>query len=229
MAPSPSKKMVRGRGTRMMAIASQNTAMASLNIFLVDDHPLFRSGLRMVLQAGLGEHAIHEMASVEEALQATVVPDVLLLDIHLAGVDGLQGLGMLHQRWPEALTVVVSSDDAGEVVRRALAAGAHAFVSKAETPQHILQSIERVMADHGLSAPSGKVAVADTGESVVLTERQLQVLTLVAQGLSNRAIGQRLFLSEHTIRWHVQAILDIFRASSRSEAVFMARRDGLLP
>lgn len=195
--------------------------MHGLCVFLIDDHPLFRSGLRMVIQNGLGISQIHEMDSVEEALSCNVQPDLLLLDIFLAGMDGLSAIALLKAQWPKARVMVISSDASSETRQKALDGGADAFLSKAQSPSHMLDVI------HGALA-AGVVSPANFAQ-LQLSDRQQQVLELLAQGMSNRMIGQRLFLSEHTIRWHVQGLLEALRATSRTEAVFLARRQGLIP
>ncbi len=205
--------------------------MGALCLFLVDDHALFRSGLRLVLESGLHQPVIHEMASVEEALASTAQPHLVLLDIWLSGMDGISGLAALKARWPQAAVIVVASDTAQDTIRRALAGGAQAFVSKAETPQQMLGKVRKVLDDLGVapdaSAPSDP-ATHDTPDLAQssLSDRQMQVLGMLAEGMTNRMIGQKLFLSEHTVRWHVQAIFAALDASSRSEAVFLARGRG---
>jgi DNA-binding NarL/FixJ family response regulator len=203
--------------------------MGALCLFLVDDHALFRSGLRLVLESGLDQPVVHEMASVEEALASPVQPHLVLLDVWLGGIDGISGLAALKARWPRAGMIVVASDAAQDTSRKALAHGAQAFVSKAETPQQMLGKVRKVLEDMGLDTDalphSGAQAEPDSAQTG-LSERQMQVLGMLAEGLTNRMIAQRLFLSEHTVRWHVQAIFAALEASSRSEAVFLARRKG---
>lgn len=204
--------------------------MHRLRLLLIDDHPLFRSGLRMVLENGLGVSLIHEMGAVEEALVSEVQADLVLVDIFLHGMDGLSGLKALQAKWPAATLVVVTSESSSNIAHRAVEAGAHAFVSKAESPQQMLDTIRRTVAARRPDLADQVIEpVTPAGGQAALSERQLQVLDLLGQGLSNRSIGLQLHLSEHTIRWHVQAILATLGASSRSEAVFVARQQGLLP
>jgi DNA-binding NarL/FixJ family response regulator len=206
-----------------------NPAMSSPCIFLIDDHPLFRSGLRMVLEGGLNAPDLHEMASIEEALGATQQPDLLLIDIFLSGVDGLSGLSLLQNKWPEASLVMVASDASNHTIAKALDSGASAFLSKATPPQQMLETIKLVLSRRRPDLLPAKAVPPESVEPAhSLSERQLQVLEFVGQGLSNRAIAQRLHLSEHTVRWYVHAILAALGAASRSEAVFVARRRGWL-
>jgi DNA-binding NarL/FixJ family response regulator len=204
--------------------------MNSLCIFLIDDHPLFRSGLRVVLEGGLGAPDVHEMASIEEALGSGAQPDLLLVDVFLSGLDGLSGIPMLQDKWPDASLVMVTADASNSTITKALDSGALACLSKATPAQQILETIKLVLSGRGPGLSPARTALHEPAETAgSLSDRQLQVLELIGQGLSNRAIAQRLHLSEHTVRWYVHAILTALDASSRSEAVFLARRRGWLP
>lgn len=202
--------------------------MSPLKILLIDDHALFRSGLQMVLAGGLDDVEIGEMASVEEAVRLVPgAPDIVLLDILLQGLNGLDGILLLEQRWPDAAIVVLSSDSTSQAQQRAFQLGAVAFVSKADSADNILALIERIRSGQQAVPPTFAAACLDT-ERPRLTARQCEVLDLLCQGLSNKMIGRRLDLSENTVRWHVQALLTALQASSRSEAAFLARRCGLI-
>jgi DNA-binding NarL/FixJ family response regulator len=217
-------------GLSFGAVLHSNSPMNPLCIFLIDDHPLFRRGLRMVLEGGLGAADVHEVASVEEALGAGAQPDLLLVDIFLSGLDGLSGISLLRDKWPDASLVMVTSDASNTTITKALDSGALACLSKATPAQQMLDTIKLVLSRRGPSLSSAKTALRESAETArSLSERQLQVLDFVGQGLSNRAIAQRLHLSEHTVRWYVHAILAALCASSRSEAVFLARQRGWLP
>ena len=205
--------------------------MLPTRILLIDDHALFRTGLRMVLEAGLENLEMAEAGSLEEALRGTTEPPaVVLLDIKLQGLNGLEGIALLGRKWPQAAVVVLSSDSASPTVRLALERGAVAFVSKADSADNILAVIRQVL--HGQPVTAAAHPPPGAGGNVLarqlLTPRQCEVLDLLCQGLSNRVIGQRLNLSEHTVRGHVQALLAALQVSSRSEAGYAARRMGLV-
>jgi DNA-binding NarL/FixJ family response regulator len=202
--------------------------MPPLKILLIDDHALFRSGLRMVLESGLETVEIGEMASVEESVRLVPgAPDIVLLDIQLQGLNGLDGILLLQQRWPETAIVVLSSDDTSKARQRALELGALAFVSKADNADNILAVIAHIHSGQLTASSRPAASTGDEGRPR-LTPRQCEVLDLLCQGLSNKMIGRRLDLSENTVRWHVQALLIALQASSRSEAAFLARRCGLV-
>jgi DNA-binding NarL/FixJ family response regulator len=149
-------------------------------------------------------------------------PALVLLDIQLHGLSGLEGIALVKRKWPEAAVVILSSDFAHQNVRLALERGAVAFVSKAEPADKILAVIDQLR--RGRPVPAGE----GTAPRQLLTPRQSEVLDLMCQGLSNKVIGRRLNLSENTVRGHVQAVLAALQVSSRSEAGFAARRRGLV-
>ncbi|CAN7390164.1 response regulator transcription factor [Acidovorax sp. Leaf78] len=193
-------------------------------ILLIDDHSLFRAGIAMVLANGLQDVEIHQAASLEQALRLSeIAPTLILLDVQLQGLSGLEGIGLLLRKWPNTRIVVVSAYDMPDRIEQARERGAVVFLSKTENPERLLQNVQMLLRDGAAS-----VEVTGTKNPASLTPRQLEVLDLLSQGLSNKMIGRRLSLSEHTVRGHVQATLAALSASSRSEAVFVARRQGLI-
>ncbi len=213
---------------------------AASQILLIDDHALIRSGLRMVVQSGVPGAVLREAASIAEALREVegapaYQPHLVLLDIELPGLNGLDGLTVLHKRWPEAPVVMLSSHTEPETVRDALARGAVAYVAKSEPSEKIIAAVDRALrgeaASRGALAGAAAADAADTGDEPAaprLTPRQCEVLGYLCEGLSNKVIGRRLDLSENTVRGHVQAVLAYLAVSSRSEAAFAARRRGLV-
>ena len=196
-----------------------------LQILLIDDHALFRSGLKLVLLGGLPDALVLEAESLEQAVrQAGQPPSLVLLDIQLKGVNGLEGLGLLKQRWPGVPVVILSSSAEPETVRLALARGSAAFVSKAETAEKIIAVIEQTLGSKQKAAPQ---AIEETSRPR-LTPCQCEVLDLLCEGLSNKVIAKRMDLSEFTVRGHVQAVLGLLGVQSRSQATFAARRVGLI-
>ena len=205
--------------------------MNPLRILLIDDHTLFRSGMRLVLQEGIADVHVLEAASLEQAVrQAEHPPSLVLLDIQLQGVNGLEGLGLLRQRWPKVPVVMLSSILDRDTIRQAIARGAVAFVSKADTAEKIIQVVRshlsRGSATSAFTAP-GKEASAKPVKPH-LSPRQCEVLDLLCEGLSNKVIAQRMGLSEFTVRGHVQAVLNLLDVTSRSQATFAARNAGLI-
>lgn len=200
--------------------------MSRTHILIIDDHAMFRSGLRMLLNASMPEADVSEAGTLREAIdQTSVAPCVVLLDIKLPGLNGVEGIALLRRQWPEVPVLILSSQDDAETVRQVLARGATGFVSKAETAEKIVKLINQIL--HYGVQPSAEVE-DDSAPSIRLTPRQCDVLELLCEGLSNKLIAKRLVLSENTVRWHVQAILETLKVSSRSEAAFAARQLGLV-
>jgi DNA-binding NarL/FixJ family response regulator len=201
--------------------------MKSIQILLIDDHIMFRDGLRMVLNNAMPKALIIEAGSMSEALtKARSAPAVILLDVQLPGLNGIEGLGMLKKKWPGTPIIVLSSHIETDVISQALERGAYAFISKVESAEKILETIQ--IALKGNLPRSNKVELSNNTTIDQLTKRQCEVLDLLCQGLSNKLIARNLILSEFTVRGHVQAILRFLQVSSRSEAVFAARRMGMI-
>jgi DNA-binding NarL/FixJ family response regulator len=219
------------------------TTMMAKRILLIDDHALFRSGLSMVISARLETVQIHEAASIDDALHGkdVVEPDIVLLDIQMPGLNGIEAIGLLKQKWPQAPVVMLSANSAPEMVALAMARGAANFVTKAATPEKIIAVITHALNANAAAqsahthTPFRRTASAESAHAASsgavatkLTPRQCEVLDLLCRGLSNKAIGQKLGLSENTVRWHVQALMQALNISSRSGASFAARAQGLI-
>jgi DNA-binding NarL/FixJ family response regulator len=201
--------------------------MPLFRLLLIDDHALFRSGLRLVLLQGMADVEVLEAASLEQAVRTTDEPPALvLLDIQLQGVNGLEGLGLLQQRWPQVPVVMLSSIATPDTIAQALARGAAAFVSKGDTPDKIITVIRHTLA-HLQQTPLAASAPIKPGVPR-LTPRQCEVLDLLCEGLPNKLIARRLQVSEFTVRGHVQAVLGLLGVNSRSQATFAARQNGLI-
>ncbi len=202
-------------------------------VLLVEDHTLFRAGMRLMLSGSpLVRARILEAGNLAQALALPDAVDLVLLDIGLPGTGGIDGLSSIRQRWPEAAIVMLSAHDRPELVRQALEKGASGFVSKTAQPVHICQEVRRWLHQQGAAegSESAPPAVAQViPDDDVLSPRQYDVLKLLAQGLSNKAIAYQMHLSENTIRNHVVAILRLFNVQTRTAAVMTAQQRGLLP
>jgi DNA-binding NarL/FixJ family response regulator len=202
--------------------------MIPKRIFLIDDHAMFRTGLRMVLTSGIPNSEFFEAGSLAEAIASKQTDiDIVLLDIILKGPqgqNGLEGMTALKQKWPHAPILVLSSQDDPETARLSLALGATDFASKAETAEKFIEITNQIL-QYPLADRS---ATFNSPSQRRLTPRQHEVLNLLHKGLSNKLIAQQLSLSDNTVRRHVQDILEFFEVISRAEAVFAARSQGLV-
>jgi DNA-binding NarL/FixJ family response regulator len=191
---------------------------------LIDDHAMFRAGLRQVIKVAIPDLEMYEAGSLDEALACpSNNVAVVLLDNKLNGLSGIEGVALIRRKWSLVPILMLSSQFEPEVVRLALARGVDGFLSKAESIEKIVQTLQQVMAG-GATGASTVVPLAQK----CLTPRQSAVLGLLHQGLSSKLIARQLFISENTARRHVQDILEFFGVASRAEAVFAARNQGLV-
>ncbi len=199
--------------------------MSCPRILLIDDHAMFRSGLRMVFNSGMSGAEVFEAGSLNEAINIPLKQvDVVLLDIKMNGLSGVEGISLLKEKWPLAPVLILSSQDDAETVRLVLERGADGFVSKAETADKMVDTIKLVLCDH----TSGQSPTTNKATQKQLTLRQSEVLDLLYLGLSNKVIARQLMLSENTVRRHVQDILEFFQVATRAEAVYAARCRNLI-
>lgn len=200
-------------------------ASPPLQFLLIDDHALLRTGLRLVLESALPGVAIREAASMAEALHSPdATPDLVLLDIELPGLNGLEGMTLLKRQWPTAPVIIVTSHTEAEAQATAALRGAVAFLPKSEPVERMVAVIRAVLS--GETAIQVHVDSAASASS--LTARQCDVLDQLCQGHSNKIIGRHLNLSENTVRGHVAGLLAVLGVSSRTEAVAVARQRGLV-
>jgi len=212
-----------------------------LKLLVIEDHALVREGLIQTLRQLDAEVTVEEAADCETGCSILANADdfdLALLDLALPGIDGITCLGLMRQRHPALPIVIVSAYDDAHTVNRALKAGAAGFVPKAYTGERLLEALRTVLdgtifvpeqtlpSQQGprLSAPPGKgVTAAEIG----LTDRQSDVLTLMAKGRSNREIAELLGVSEGTVKVHITAIFKTLGVSSRTQALVVVARRGL--
>jgi len=189
-------------------------------ILLIDDHAMFRSGLRMLINTAFPDIKVIDDNSLDEALKRTVgIVDLIFLDVNLAGNSGIDGIALLKQKWPQADILMLSAQDDSNTLRRALILGAAGFISKTEAAESVISTIKLVLSGEF----SAQAPAVHNGLNQQLTPRQHEVLALLQEGLSNKLIADKLLLSNNTVRRHVQDILTHFGAASRAEAVYLSR------
>lgn len=203
-----------------------------MKVLIADDHPMVRDALgRTVL-------ALVPMAQISEAqnfsqVQARLAerPDLLLLDIHMPGMCGVDGVRRLRQSHPLQRIVVASGDDDPQVIRQVLALGVAGFLPKADNANALMQALRLVLAG-GTYLPAYALGDFRPGQAPPkadasgLTPRQRQVLLLLMQGEPNKLIARALGLTEGTVKIHVAAILRTLQVRNRTEAVVVARNLG---
>lgn len=219
-----------------------------IRLFIVEDYHLTRIGLMAVLNEFPQLRFIGEAESAEEALSKlpTLTPNVLLLDLGLPGMNGIEMAQTVRERWPEIKIIILTSHNEEEEVIAALGAGAHAYVLKDIKPQRLLQVIETVqdgavwldpaIASLVLNMVGNPEAIAAqrraAGHSPTvesdLTERELEVLQLVVEGKSNPEIADKLCISIHTAKAHVGSILNKLSVNDRVQAAIKALKEHIV-
>ena len=204
------------------------TSSSRRTVVIVDDHAMFRSGVR----AELGDRVevAGEAADVDEAVAvvARTRPDVVLLDVHLPGGGGSEVLRRVQPRVPDTRFLALSVSDAAEDVIGAIRAGARGYVTKTITGPELVDSIRRVsegdavfsprLAGFVLDAFAGGIAIADVDEDLDrLTEREREVMRLIARGYAYKEVARALFISVKTVETHVSSVLRKLQLSSRHE------------
>ncbi len=217
--------------------------MKPIRLLLVDDQQLMRDGLRTLLELEPDLQVVGEAANGREALTsyAATKPDVVLMDIRMPEMDGVEATRQLRRRWPDAQIIILTTFDDDEYVFEGLRAGAQGYLLKAVSAAELTEAIRTVAAGDGLIDPSvtRKVVAefarltrdappARSSQAEALSQRELEVLRLLAQGLSNRDIARRLFLAEGTVKNYVSNILAKLGARDRTQAVLRAQEAGLV-
>ncbi len=207
--------------------------MTTLRIVIADDHHVVRSGLRLLLDAEEDLEVVAEAADVDGALRAVLghKPDVLVLDLNMPGagtsIDALPGIA---ERSPDTRVVVLTMQENPEFARQALRSGARGYVLKEAADTELVEAIHRVAAGETYLHPSlGARLASETNESPDdLTDREVEVLRLIALGHTNTEIGEQLFLSVRTVETHRAHVQQKLGLSTRSELVRYALARGLL-
>lgn len=208
-------------------------------VVLVDDDALVRAGLRMLLGGPDGVDVVAEGEDGDEAvdLVGRHQPDVVLMDVRMARVDGLSATREVLARWPEAKILVLTTFDADDLVLEALRAGARGFVLKDTPPQRLVSAVHEVAAgDHALSPSVATLLVREVAGAgaapdnraeraraalTTLTERELEVARAVARGGSNADISRELYLSVPTVKAHVSSVLAKLEVSNRVQVALV--------
>ena len=213
-----------------------------MKILLVDDHSLLRGGMRYLLRSLDAELEIDEASNCEEALERVAGRsyDLVLLDLKMPGLNGLDALAALREAAPGMPLVVLSGESDPGLIRGAIDGGAMGFIPKSSTPEVLIQALRLVIA-HGVYLPplvldeeytarASERAVPRTASSVLpgLTPRQMEVLRCVIRGQPNKVIARELDLSEGTVKAHLSAVFQTLGAHNRTEAVYAAAKLGLL-
>lgn len=217
--------------------------MKPIRILIIDDHSLFRSGIKLLLQRQKGFEVVGEAGNGLEGVKLAkrLSPDVVLLDLHMPGIGGVETIPLIKEEAPEAQVVMLTVSEDAEDLLDALHNGARGYLLKNIDTDYLLDSIRRAnngdsvmsvemanrMADamRVLSDGSNKKIIMDTNK---LSPRERDVIVMLAQGASNKEIARNLSLAESTVKIHVQGILRKLNLTSRVQAAVYAVENGLV-
>lgn len=201
-----------------------------VKVLLIDDHALFRAGLRMLLATINPATHTFEASTVAEALLLTAQHSdfqLCLLDLSLKNENGLSGVQRIKDAAPAMAIVVVSGAEDSDTIRACLDAGAMSFIPKSVEPEVLTQALRHVLSGTTYLPEHILLRAADT-QRPTLTTRQLEVLRCLSRGLPTKLIARELLLSEHTVKEHIGLIFQALAAHNRTEAVIKASQLGLL-
>jgi DNA-binding NarL/FixJ family response regulator len=210
------------------------TTSAALRVLIADDHPLVLTGVRRALERAdsievVGEaHTLSQLMGLVERRR----PEVVLMDLRMPGVEGTEHIEEVRSRWPDVKVVVLSASEDRPSIDAALNAGASAFVVKSVMPSDIAAVLRQVATCAVFHAPSGPTSrdagPAEGPAGPELTERERSILAAAARGLTNAQISRELYISEHTVKFHLTNLYRKLDVSNRASAVRYAIDHGLV-
>lgn len=201
-----------------------------IRVMVVDDHPVVRMGLGSMLDSQAGIKVVGTVASGPEALATidSLQPDVVLMDLRMPDMDGVDAIVALRSAEPNLKVLVLTNYQMDEDVFNALQAGALGYLVKSAPQEEVINAIRTVNQGKAWIPPGIAAKLAERIGRSTLSPRETEVLLLVAKGLTNKEIGARLFISDKTVRNHVISVMDKLQAKHRTEAVTVAIRKGLI-
>jgi two-component system, NarL family, nitrate/nitrite response regulator NarL len=200
-----------------------------MKILIIDDHPLFRAGFHAVLEQSDLDAEVFSVSSLAEGLQILKRDSevgLVLLDIHLRGEDGFNAMQVIGEKFPTTACIMISGDEQDAIVNRAIAAGASGFIPKSFTADEMIAAIRKVL-NGDVFVPTPTQQPSTDGTS--LTLRQLEVISMLGRGFSNKEIARALDVAERTVKAHVSAVFEALNVRNRTQAVLVAQRRGFLP
>ena len=201
-----------------------------IRVFSVDDHPLLREGIAAIINSQPGMRVVAQASTGRVAIQLFREhrPDVTLMDLRLPDISGIDTMIAIRSEFEDARIVVLTTFEGDVEIKRALAAGARGYVLKSMPPKELAEVVRQVHAGKKRIPPEVAAHLAEHLSDEPLTERERDVLRHVADGNRNREIGEKLRISEETVKVHLKHIMEKLGASDRTEAVTIAVRRGII-
>lgn len=203
---------------------------ARIRVVSVDDHPLVREGIATLINDQQDMQLVAQGTTGKEAMQRyrEQRPDVLLMDVRLPDMNGIDAMISIRSEFPEARVIIVTSSEGDVEMQRALEGGAAGYLVKSMPPQALLEAIRKVHG--GKKAIPAEVAarLADHLSDEALTAREIEILQQIAEGNRNRDIAEKLCISEGTVKVHIQHIMGKLGANDRTQAITIAVRRGII-
>ena len=201
-----------------------------IRVILVDDHPVVRFGIAAIIGLQPDMTVAGEAGSGEEAITlcAATPADVILMDLRLPGISGVDAIRSLKSAHPRLRFIVLTTYEGDEDIYRALDAGAQAYLLKAMSHSDLAAAIRKVHAGSRFLPAAVSKSLAMRSPNSELSARELEVLEHIVQGCSNREIGEKLGVTEATVKWHVNIILSRLNVSDRTQAAVAALRRGIV-
>jgi DNA-binding NarL/FixJ family response regulator len=195
-----------------------------------DDHQLIREGLVALVAAHPDIEIVGEAADGDEAVRKfeELQPDVLLLDLQMPKRHGIEVIGEIRNRFPAARIIVLTTYDTEQIASKALTAGAQAYLLKTAVRRDLVNTIRSVVTGRKHVDPEVATTLASYADEDPLTPREVAVLSLVAEGNSNREIGVALSIAEETVKGHIKSILSKLTAKDRAHAVALGLKRGII-
>jgi DNA-binding NarL/FixJ family response regulator len=207
-----------------------------IRILIVEDQTLMRQGLRTILDLEPGLRVLGQASDGEEGVRQALEmrPDVILMDVQMPGLTGVEATARICRDWPEARIIILTTFDRDDYVYQGVRAGALGYLLKDTPAERLVSTIRRVHSGEVFIQPEiasralRELMHPQIQPLVTLSDREREVLVLLAQGLSNREIAEHLVIAEGTVKNHVSNVLGKLQAENRTQAADIARRRGLL-